>query len=294
MSFDSFKQARKVLWAILIANLGVAFLKITAGMMIKSVSLTADGFHSLTDGSSNIIGLIGIHFAAKPVDEDHPYGHRKFETLAGMLIAVMLLFLTGRIIFSAVKGFYAPVVPQISVESLSALLLTLGVNLFVSRYEHVQGKKLNSTILISDAMHTRSDVFISAGVLVTLIGIKLGLPPVIDSVTSLAVAGFVLHAAYEIFKATCVILLDRVAVDSGKVEEIVMTFNQVKNVHKIRSRSCSDDIYLDMHIMLAPETSIEESHDLTHKIEETVSRAFNKNIHVIVHVEPFYSIEQVG
>jgi cation diffusion facilitator family transporter len=88
---NNFKRVQKVLFIILLANIFIAVLKIITGSIIKSASLTADGFHSLSDASSNIVGLIGIHFASKPKDEDHPYGHNKFETLAGLFISVMLI-----------------------------------------------------------------------------------------------------------------------------------------------------------------------------------------------------------
>lgn len=282
-----FKRIKTVLWIILFANLGVAFLKILVGYKIKSNSLTADGFHSLTDGSSNIVGLIGIHFASKPVDEDHPYGHYKFETLAGLFIAMMLFILGGRIIISAISNIIYPQIPQITKESIYALVITLGINVFVSKYELFQGKKLNSSILIADSMHTKSDVYVSIGVLITLVAIKIGAPPIIDSISSLIVSGFVLHASYEIFQDTCSVLIDKAAIDSHKVKNIVMKFDEVKDVHKIRSRGREDDIYVDLHIMVEPNTKVQDSHLLAHQIENRLCEEFNKNIHVISHVEPF-------
>lgn len=287
MKNDNFKKVATVLWIILFANLGVAFLKILAGYRIKSGSLTADGFHSLTDGSSNIVGLIGIHFASKPVDDDHPYGHHKFETLAGLFIAMMLFILGGRIIVSAISNIIHPQIPQITKESLIALIVTLGINIFVAKYELNQGKILNSSILIADSLHTKSDVFVSIGVLITLITIKFGAPPIIDSISSIIVSGFVLHASYEIFYDTCGVLIDRAAIDSCKVRNIVMKFDEVKDVHKIRSRGREDDIYVDLHIMVEPDTRVQDSHILAHQIENKLCEEFNKVIHVIIHVEPF-------
>lgn len=290
MKADNYKMIKKVLWLILFANLGVAATKIIAGYIISSTSLTADGFHSLTDGSSNIVGLIGIHFASKPVDEDHPYGHRKFETLAGFLISVMLFILAVRVISSALKGFVRPAVPIVTFESIIAITATLAVNIFVSKYEYLQGKKLNSTILISDSLHTRSDVFISIGVLFTLICIKLGIPPVVDSIASLAVSGFVIHAACEIFSNTCGILLDKAAVDPDKIKEIIMSFEQVKDVHKIRSRGCNSEAFVDLHILVDPGINIAESHMLMHNIEKKVCYELNIPLQMIIHIEPFYEL----
>jgi cation diffusion facilitator family transporter len=285
---NNFNKIKKVLMLILFANLAVAALKIIVGTIIKSTSLTADGFHSLTDGSSNIVGLIGIHFASKPVDEDHPYGHSKFETLAGLFIAVMLLILGLQIIGSVFSNMLRPVVPHITISSLVALLVTLAVNIFVAAFEYKQGKKLSSTILISDSLHTRSDIFVSLGVLFTLICIWLGLPPVIDSIASLIVSIFVIHAAYEIFSETSGVLLDQAAVSPEEVKNILMTFPQVKNVHKIRSRACSHNIYIDLHLLVEPYMSVENSHKLMHEIEEELCFNLQKSVQAYIHLEPYY------
>src|SRR5690606_22934806 len=127
--------------------------------LIKSASMTADGFHSLSDGSSNIVGLIGIHFASKPEDESHPYGHNKFETLAALFISFMLFLASGKIILGAFERINNPIIPEVTIESLLVLIFTLIVNIVVSLVEYRKGKELNSQILISDSMHTRSDIY---------------------------------------------------------------------------------------------------------------------------------------
>lgn len=287
MTANIYKKVSFVLWVILFANFAVALLKIIIGSIIHSASMTADGFHSLTDGSSNIVGLIGIRLASKPVDNDHPYGHRKFETLTGLFIAGMLFLIGGKIIINAIGSFRNPVAPNITIESLIVLLITLCINIFVSVYEYKVGKKLGSQILISDSMHTRSDIYVSIGVLATLVGVRLGLPPIIDPIASLVVSGFIFYAAYEIFKDNSDVLLDKVAVDTEKIKEITLCFEQVKDIHNIRSRGCSNDLYIDMHIMTEPNMSVEESHELIHSIEEKIRKEINVSAQVIAHLEPY-------
>lgn len=288
MDNNHYSKIKKVLWLILFANLLIAMIKMMIGYFIKSTSLTADGFHSLTDGSSNIVGLIGIYFASKPVDEDHPYGHSKFETLAGLFIALMLFILGLRIISTAVLNILHPASPSVSFLSLAALLLTLVINILISNFEYHQGKILNSSILISDSLHTRSDIFISLGVLFTLICIRLGFPPIIDALSSLVVSVFVLYAAYEIFSETSGVLVDQAVVSPSEVKNIIMTFPQVKNVHKIRSRGCQHNIYIDLHILVEPEMCIEHSHVLMHEIEEKLSTVLLKQVQAHIHLEPYY------
>ena len=288
MNNYNFDKVKKMLWIILFANLFVAALKIIIGYIIKSTSLTADGFHSLTDGSSNIVGLVGIQFASKPVDAEHPYGHSKFETLAGLFIAVMLFVLGLKIISSSIVNLLNPTAPTVSFTSIAALLITLAINIFVSKYEYQQGKKLNSILLVSDSLHTKSDVFISIGVLLTLICIKLGVPPIIDPIASLVVSAFVLHGAYEIFTETSGVLVDQAAVTPEEVKSIIMSFPQVKDVHKIRSRGCNHSIYIDLHLLVEPLMSIENSHLLMHEIEEKLCIGLQQSVQAYIHLEPFY------
>ncbi|HBF4559748.1 cation diffusion facilitator family transporter [Clostridioides difficile] len=286
---DNYKKVKQVLWIILFANFAVALLKIIIGNQIKSYSMTADGFHSLSDGASNIVGLIGIFFASKPKDKNHPYGHKKFEIITSLFISGMLFIIAIKIILSAVLRIANPVVPAITIESLIALIITLFINIFVCMYEYRIGTKLNSYVLISDSLHTRSDIFVSLGVLVTLVGVKLGFPVIIESIVPIIISAFIIYSAYGIFRPSIGILVDRVAVDEDYIKEIVFEFNEVRDVHNIRSRGSKSSIYIDMHVMVDPFISVEQSHDLTHKIEKQIQEEINENAQVIVHIEPFYS-----
>ncbi|MDX5663372.1 cation diffusion facilitator family transporter, partial [Clostridioides difficile] len=280
---DNYKKVKQVLWIILFANFAVALLKIIIGNQIKSYSMTADGFHSLSDGASNIVGLIGIFFASKPKDKNHPYGHKKFEIITSLFISGMLFVIAIKIILSAVLRIANPVVPAITIESLIALIITLFINIFVCMYEYRIGTKLNSYVLISDSLHTRSDIFVSLGVLVTLVGVKLGFPVIIESIVPIIISAFIIYSAYGIFRPSIGILVDRVAVDEDYIKEIVFEFNEVRDVHNIRSRGSKSSIYIDMHVMVDPFISVEQSHDLTHKIEKQIQEEINENAQVIVH-----------
>lgn len=283
---NNYTKVKKVLWLILFANIFVAVVKIVTGFMVKSTSITADGYHSLTDGSSNVIALIGIVLASKPADNDHPYGHGKFETLSGMLIAGILTFAGGKIVYNAIIRFFEPAVLQITLASLILLIITLIINILVCTYEYRQGKALNSHILIHDSLHTKSDIYISTGVLVALICIKSGLPFFIDSIVSLIVSIFIFHAAYGIFCSTRDILVDKAALDIEKIREIALSFDKVKDVHNIRSRRNETDTYIDMHLLTEPDMNVEESHTLMHDIENKMKNAFSEHVQLIVHIEP--------
>ena len=286
MGDNNVKKVQKILGLILILNLIVAVLKIVFGYLIKSSSMTADGFHSLTDGLSNVIGLIGIHFASKPPDKNHPYGHYKFETMASLFIGVMLTLLGANIIRGAIPQLFNPTIPEISTMSLIVLVITLVVNVFVATYEAKKGKKLKSEILISDSHHTKSDIYISSGVLLTLILIRLGFPPIIDPIVSIIVAGFILQAAYEIFKPITGVLVDKAVIEPEVLKDIIKDFDYIKECHHIRSRVKANAVYVDLHLVVDSDLSVGESHKLTHKIKEKIKNTLDKDIHVLFHLEP--------
>ncbi len=288
MIVDSYKKVKKVLWTILVYNFIVSFTKIIIGISIKSASMTADGFHSFSDGASNIVGIIGVSMASKPKDKKHPYGHKKFEIMASMFIGGMLLMMAFKIILDAISRFTNPVIPLITNESLLALIGTLIINIFVCIYEYKIGNKLNSHILVSDSIHTRSDILVSIGVLLSLICVKFGLSPLIDSIASLVVAGVILLSSYEIFKSTTSILVDSAIIDDKDIENIIKSIDTVRGVHNIRSRGSENDIHIDMHILVDPNTSVEDSHKLAHDIEIKIKEELNENAQVIVHIEPYY------
>lgn len=284
---NKYKKISQVLLWILIANLIVAFVKILLGIMLDINSLLADGFHAITDSLSNIIGLIGIKLASNPPNKDYPYGFQKFETIAGFIIGIMLLFIIGQIIYNAIFWFINPINPNITLPSMIALFVTILINIFVATFEYHQGKKYESDVLISDSFHTKSDIFISSGVLVTMILVSLGLPAFIDPIVSLIIAIFIFRSCLEIFKMTTAVLVDKKVMDEEKIIKMIKDIDEdIIDVHNIRSRGRMDHIYIDLHIITDPNKTVKEAHDLAHKIERILREKFNKKIELLAHIEP--------
>ena len=288
---DVYKKVKLVLWIILFANLGVAVTKIIIGYLINSASLSADGIHSMSDGMSNIIGIIGITIAVKPVDKKHPYGHKKSEVIASLFIGAMLFVLGIKIFMTGLDRFMHLEELNITTISLISLIITIIINFFVTIYENKKGKEYDSYILISDSIHTRSDILISLGVLISLLLIKIGVPIVIDPIISIIISFFIFRASYEIFKESINILLDSAVIDEEQIKNVVNSFTEVKDIHKIRSRGSYNDMYVDMHIMIEPNTSLEQSHALSHRIEDEIKKKINNKCQVIIHMEPYHKKE---
>ena len=284
---DVTNKIKRVLYLVMAANLSIAAVKIILGLQTGSASLAADGYHSITDGISNIIGLLGITLATRPKDTGHPYGHKKYECLTGLVISAMLFYISGQLIFDSIRRWGQQISIQISGVDLLLLAVTLIVNTIVCICEYRAGKMLNSYILISDSLHTKSDIYVSAGVIATLWLVSLGVTPLVDIVVSLAVAALILQAAYTVAKSTVSVLVDAAIVNVDAVRNITLSFPDVLNVHKIRSRGSTYDMYLDMHIVIQSDMSVKAAHDLVHSIEATLKLAISPNLQVLIHVEPY-------
>jgi len=284
-SEDRFKKIQRILIYILILNWGVAGAKIIYGWLTRSASMTADGFHSFADGSSNIIGLVGIGIASRPIDESHPYGHKKYETLTAVAISALLFFVCFNVIREGIARFLHPIVPEVTVKSFLVMGVTLAVNVAVMIYETRMGKTLRSDILTSDALHTRADIFTSASVIATLIGIKLGYP-IFDPIASLLIAIFIAYAGIGILKESSRVLSDGVAIRIYEIERVVLSIKGVKECHQIRSRGRSDDIHIDLHVLVDPDMDVHKAHHLSYAIENKIKRDIRGVTDVVVHMEP--------
>ncbi|MGE5816070.1 MAG: cation diffusion facilitator family transporter, partial [Acidobacteriota bacterium] len=194
---ERYRAVSRVLVSVLFANLAVAFAKIAFGYYTRSVAITSDGYHSLTDSFSNIIGLVGLRIARKPPDVDHPYGHRKYETLTAAGIFVALILVVEEVVRNGIEHLRTGEHGIVSRDSFLVMLVTLAVNLAVVAYERRKGAELSSELLLADAMHTRSDVFTSLGVIASLVGVKLGYP-ILDPIGGLVVAVFIALTGFEI------------------------------------------------------------------------------------------------
>jgi cation diffusion facilitator family transporter len=284
---EKYKKISRILWLVMFGNIFIATIKIIIALKFNSNSLLADGYHALTDSASNIIGIIGIGFASKPADEKHPYGYQKFETIASFFIGILLLFISFQIVREAVNWFFNPVVPN--VDNMSLIFLGIGViaNIIIAKTEYKKGKQLKSEVLMADSIHTRSDIFISTGVILTLILIKLGLPPIIDPLLSLVIAFLVFLSCLAIFRETIHILVDKSAVDKNEISKIIYDCGyEIINVHKIRSRGKNDYVFIDLHLILHPEKTVKEAHDLNHKLENILITKLNKKVELNAHIEP--------
>lgn len=278
------KQIKRVLWQVLGLNFLVAGAKIAVGSVTGSLSMVADGFHSAMDGTSNVIGLVGMTIAEHPPDDDHPYGHQKYETFATLAIGLLLLLTTWNILKSAITRLIEGSSPEVTVLSFIVMFVTMGINWAVSRYESRQGKKLKSSVLLADSAHTRSDIYVSLSVIGGLVAVQLGWLWV-DTVVALIIVIVIGKVGWEIIRRASNILADSVVVDPAEVEKIALSVDGVISCHKIRSRGTDQATYLDLHIQVDGRMSLSKAHYLSHQVQERLQQELDVT-DVVVHAEP--------
>ena len=275
----------RVLTRVLALNLAVAVAKLAFGYSTGAISIISDGFHSLTDGASNVMALVAMRAARKPPDDDHPYGHRKYETLAAAGIFAFLLLVVIEVLQSALGRLRGGEPPEVTPASFVVMIATLAVNLLVVRYESERGRALNSELLLADAAHTRSDVLTSCAVLVSLTGVWLGYPR-LDAIGGLVVAVFIAHTGFQIGREASGILSDRVVMSEDDIRRVVMGVGEVMGCHRIRTRGSSDHTFLDLHVWFRGDTTLFEAHRLSHVVKDRLMTQYPHIADAIIHIEP--------
>ena len=282
---DPYSAVVRVLNRVLVLNLAVAFAKIALGYSTGAVSILSDGFHSLTDSASNVVALVGVSVARRPPDENHLYGHRKYETMASLGITLFLVLVLFQVLAAAYDRFVHGGTPRVFPEGIAVMTTTLVINLLVVAYESRAGRRLHSEVLLADARHTRSDVMTSIAVLGALLGVWLGYP-IFDPLAAVVVAGFIGHACWDIAQEASRILSDEIVIAGDDVRAVVQSVPEVLGCHQIRTRGSADHAFMDLHVWLDGKTALESAHATSHVVKGRLMKRFPELADVVIHIEP--------
>jgi len=277
---------QRVLWITLALNLGVSAGKVAVGLLSGSLAMVADGYHSLVDGSNNVIGLIVAAYAFAPPDRGHPYGHRKFETAATAVIGVALLALAYHVLEGALGRIASPALPEIGPLNWLVMFATMAVNLFVSRYEDREGRRLGSAFLVADATHTRADLFVSLGVVGSFAAARAGLAWA-DPLVAVVIAAVIAVQAVRILVSAFHVLTDRAPLAPEPIETLALAVAGVRQIRDVRTRGRGDAVYVDLTVHLDGSMTLSEAHDVADRIEERLKAAHPEIVDVVVHLEPY-------
>ena len=275
-------QVRRVILIEGLANLLVLVAKTVVGLSTGSMAILADAIHSLSDLTNNIIAWIVIHFSSLPADREHPYGHRKLETLAVFILASILVVLAFELALNAVNKEYAEVVSS-GIE-LTVMLCVLIINIVVTSWQRMWAKRLDSDILHADATHTFADVLITGTVIVGWQLSAMGYAWV-DRLCALGVAFLIFYLAYGLFRRAIPVLIDEYAIDPVELSELIKPLPGVKKVYKLRSRWVGKTRAVDLVVSVDSALSTEESHAIADSIESQIENHFGAT-DISIHIEP--------
>ncbi|MEL6138268.1 MAG: cation diffusion facilitator family transporter [Cyanobacteria bacterium J06628_6] len=278
-------EVRRVLLITLVLNLAVVVLKAFVGLWTGSLSLLADALHSVTDSANNVLGLVTNQLASPEPDRDHPYGHQKYEAVGALGVAAFLGIACFEILMSAGERILTGgAAVTITSTGLWLLLLVLGINIMVAFYERRVGTRLGSQILIADAHHTMSDIWITIAVIGGLVGVWQGIQW-LDMVLAFPVAVLVLHSGWVVLSANLPWLVDEMAIAPERIHDVVMEVPGVTNCHNIASRGVlGRQVFIDMHLIVQP-SDVTAAHAVTEAVEAKLEAAFGPT-RVTIHVEP--------
>jgi cation diffusion facilitator family transporter len=279
-------KVRRVFWLTLGLNSLVAISKALYSYVSGSLTLGADSLHAVLDASSNVLALFSLGWAATPADSRHPYGRQKIEILAALGIGVLIVVGLLEFAEAAIRGLHAGrAAPHVGIAGFIIVLATMGISLFVARYEHHQGHELHSELLHADAHHATSDVYASGAVVASFIGVRMGIGWA-DGAATLLLVVLIGHAAWKVFRDNIPILIDAARIDPAGVAELARSVTGVSDVHRVRSRGMRRAVELDLHLEVAPDMSVVDAHKLAQQIEREVKVKFPEVSDVIIHVEP--------
>jgi cation diffusion facilitator family transporter len=285
-SVTTMNKDRRVLNVIMIegtANFIVLIVKLVVGLSTGSFAVLADAIHSLTDLANNVVAWVVIRLSAKPADREHPYGHRKFETLAVFGLAAFLTFLAFELALNAIQREEAEIVS--GYLELGMMLVVLTINISLATWQRMWAHRLNSDILLADASHTFADVLTT---IVVILGWQLSAMGYLwlDTACAIGVAGLVLYLAFGLFKRTLPALVDEYAIEPELLIDTVMNIDGVLAVPRVRSRWIGSNSAVDMVIMVDPTLSTEDSHAITDEIEAVLEQKHHV-ADISIHVEPY-------
>ena len=279
------REVQRVLWWVLVANLAVVVAKLAIGLRAGSIAVLGDAAHSGVDAINNVVGILAVRLAATPPDDEHPYGHAKFETLGALAIASFLSITCFELLQGSIGRLVAGAPPpSIAPLTFAVLAATMVVNVAVASAEARYGRRLDSEVLQADARHTAADVLVTGAVIVGLVVVRAGWADA-DAWLGIFVALVIARSGFEILRTTVPVLVDRRALDAGRLRRLAEETPGVLSATEIRSRGRAGEAFAELTIRVDAAADLVEAH----RIADTVERRLEREAgfaRVVVHVEP--------
>lgn len=290
VEMDFQKVVNKVSFATIVGNIVLALLKLLAGIIAHSNAMISDAVHSASDVFSTFVVIIGVKLAAKEPDKEHPYGHERMECVAAIILAIVL-FITGLGIgMEALKNILQGNYSHLQVPGMLALIAAI-ISIVCKEgmywYTRYYAKKIDSSALLADAWHHRSDAFSSIGALIGIAGARMGFP-VMDSIASLVIFVFIVKVAFDIFKDAMDKMIDHSCDEETEKQmyDCVMKNENVVGIDLLQTRIFGNRIYVDIEIQADASCTLQEAHYIAEAVHDDIEQNFPKVKHIMVHVNP--------
>ncbi|MDZ7859658.1 MAG: cation diffusion facilitator family transporter [Candidatus Krumholzibacteriota bacterium] len=286
------KQIKKITWTGIALNLFLAFIKFLFGFIGASHAVIADAVHSISDLSTDLAVLLGVKYWSAPPDKNHPYGHRRIETLITLAIGIILAFIAVGLGYNSLTSVREIHREQTSWIAVIGPLLSIVFKEILYRWTLKIGNRVKSTAVIANSMHHRSDALSSLPALIAVTVSSLN-PELsyIDDIGALIISVFILKVSWDIVRPSLIELTDHGASEKDRelIKNIVMNIESVKDVHAIRTRKFSSNLVVDLHVLVDPDISVREGHCISQEVEDEILNKGPDIIDVVVHIEPFES-----
>lgn len=281
------RQIKSVTYLGIAINIALAIIKIAVGLLAASLALVADGVHSLSDLATDAVLLLGVRLGAKEPDGSHPYGHGRAETLSAGLIALVLIFVGGAMIYYATITIARDEVTTPRLGVLAAAIVSIAAKEWLYRATQKVAIRSHSPALYANAWHHRSDALSSVAVVIGFISLEFGFGHG-DQAAAIAVGTMVIWVGVKVI-SDCVRELAETSVDAdtiGHIERIIGSDTSVRNWHKLRTRTVGREVFLDLHILVDPELNVAAAHEITIAIEKALDEQISRPTNITIHVEP--------
>lgn len=285
---DYYKIAERSVIFVIILNIALFVIKFASGVFGKSQALIADSFHTASDVLTSLAVLFGFKYASVPPDPHHPYGHGKAESVVAKLVSLVLIVLGLKVAYDSSKLILLQEFHRPHQIALWAVIFSIAVKEIQFRYALRYGKKIQSSLLIADAWHHRSDVLSSIAALIGIAGARLGLE-ILDPIAGIIVGIFVVKIGFDIFHTAFDELLDSALPTqiTDKIKDLALKTDGVKKVTVLKARKLGLDILVDMTIEVNKNMTVEEAHLITALVRRTVLEHVSNARDVLIHVEPY-------
>jgi len=277
---------RRVLVIELLLNLVVASVKGAYGLWSGSLVIVSDALHSLSDAGANILGLLVVRASQAPPDSGHPYGHRKFESVAAAALGIFITGIGINLAFRGVSGLVSgreP--PQPDVLGLVVICGTFTINVFVALYERREARRLSSHFLAADAAHTATDVLVTTVVLVAFGAAGFGIDWA-ESAGTIAISFVVMGVGWRVIADNLLTLVDAATLDAARVVQVATSVPGVRGCHRVRSHGTKSEAVVDLHLQFDADLPLRDAHILAHEAEKALREALPTIIDVTIHMEP--------